>query len=138
VVVLPEVERFFAGGDSTVRGYDEDRLATVVTSQSVPPFGGTQQIRVVAAGGNIRTIASVDAQLIIYDPLATALFLDAGVVTNDWRATRVDDIRPGTGMAVRAILPFGAVSLEYAIPLRTKLGDDPRGRIHFGFAMRFD
>jgi outer membrane protein insertion porin family len=137
-VVLPEVERFFAGGDSTVRGYDEDRLATEIIGQDVPPFGGAQQLRVVAAGGNIRAIASVDAQLTITGPLATALFVDAGVVTNDWRATKLDAVRPGTGMAVRAVLPFGAVSLEYAIPLRTQLGDDPRGRIHFGFAMRFD
>jgi outer membrane protein insertion porin family len=137
-VVLPEVERFFAGGDSTVRGYDEDRLATEIIEESVPPFSGTRQIRVVAAGGNIRAISSIDAQLSIAGPLATAIFLDAGVVTNDWRATELNAIRPGTGMAVRAVLPFGAVSLEYAVPLRAKLGDDPRGRIHFGFAMRFD
>jgi outer membrane protein insertion porin family len=136
--VLPEVERYFAGGDSTVRGYDEDRLATEVITEPVPPFGNGDQIRVVAAGGNIRAIASVDAQVRIYGPLASALFVDAGVVTNDWRAADAGDIRPGAGAAARVILPFGAISLEYAVPLRPKLGDDPRGRIHFGFAMRFD
>ncbi|MEZ4359903.1 MAG: POTRA domain-containing protein [Kofleriaceae bacterium] len=136
--VLPELERFFAGGDSTVRGYDEDRLATEIIEQAVPPYDGPRQIRVLASSGNIRAITSVDAQLRLVGPIATAMFLDAGVVTNDWRATKVEEIRPGTGMAVRAILPFGAISLEYAIPLRPKLGDDPRGRLHFGFAMRFD
>lgn len=136
--VLPEVERYFAGGDSTVRGYDEDRLATEVITEPVPPFGNGDQIRVVAAGGNIRAIASADVQVRIYGPLASALFVDAGVVTNDWRAAAVGDIRPGAGTAARVILPFGAISLEYAVPLRPKLGDDPRGRIHFGFAMRFD
>lgn len=137
-VVLPEVERFFAGGDSTVRGYDEDRLATEIIEEAVPPFSDITQLRVLAAGGNIRALTSVDAQLKVYKSVASAVFLDAGVVTNDWRAAGLDDIRPGTGMAVRYLFPFGAVSLEYAIPLRTKLGDDPRGRIHFGFAMRFD
>ncbi len=136
--VLPEVERYFAGGDSTVRGYDEDRLATEVITEVVPPYGNGDQIRVVAAGGNIRAIASADAQVRIYGPLASALFVDAGVVTNDWRAASASDIRPGAGTAVRVVLPFGAISLEYAVPLRPKLGDDPRGRIHFGFAMRFD
>lgn len=136
--VLPEVERFFAGGDSTVRGYDEDRLATEIIEQGVPPYSSTRQVRVLAAGGNIRAIASVDAQLRITGPLAAAMFSDAGIVTNDWRAADTGDIRPGAGMAVRVILPFGAVSLEYAVPLRPRLGDDPRGRIHFGFAMRFD
>lgn len=136
--VLPEVERFFAGGDSTVRGYDEDRLATEIIEEAVPPYSGTHQVRVLAAGGNIRAIASVDAQVRITGPMAAALFTDAGVITNDWRAADTDDIRPGAGMAVRVLLPFGAVSLEYAVPLRPRLGDDPRGRIHFGFAMRFD
>lgn len=136
--MLPEVERFFAGGDSTVRGYDEDRLATEVIVEDVPPFGAGKQIRVVAAGGNIRAIASADAQIKIYSALATALFLDAGVVTNDWRIVTSSSIRPGAGMAVRVTTGFGAISLEYAVPLRPREGDDPRGRIHFGFAMRFD
>ena len=137
-VVLPEVERFFAGGDSTVRGYDEDRLATEIVEQLVPPLSGVKQVRVLAAGGNIRAISSIDGQVRMTKSLAAAMFLDAGIITNDWRAARPDDVRPGTGMALRALLPVGAISLEYAIPLRTKLGDDPRGRIHFGFAMRFD
>ena len=37
-VLLPEVERFFAGGDSTVRGYDDDRLATELVQVGVPPL----------------------------------------------------------------------------------------------------
>ncbi len=109
-----------------------------IIEQGVPPYSSTRQVRVLAAGGNIRAIASVDAQLRITGPLAAAMFSDAGIVTNDWRAADTGDIRPGAGMAVRVILPFGAVSLEYAVPLRPRLGDDPRGRIHFGFAMRFD
>ena len=37
---------------------------------------------------------------------------------------------------VRLMTPFGSVALEYAVPLRPQLGDDPRGRIHFYFAAR--
>jgi outer membrane protein assembly factor BamA len=48
----------------------------------------------------------------------------------------LDDIRPSVGMGLRALTPFGIGALEYAIPLRTQLGDDPRGRIHFYFAAR--
>ena len=62
-VLLPEVERFFAGGDTTVRGYAEDRLATEMIEIGVPPFGGVEQIRVMPAGGNIRVLFCVDAQV---------------------------------------------------------------------------
>ena len=52
--LLPEVERFFAGGDSTVRGYNDDSMATEIVQVKVPPLGNISQIRVIPAGGNIR------------------------------------------------------------------------------------
>ncbi len=135
--LLPEVERFFAGGDSTVRGYDDERLATEVIQTGVPPLDNIEQIRILPAGGNIRVIGSVDAQVRIYKVLASALFFDAGVIRNQWSAIAVDDIRPSIGMALaRLVTPFGVFAFERAIPLRPKLGDDPRGRWHISFAAR--
>jgi outer membrane protein insertion porin family len=136
-VLLPEVERFFAGGDSTVRGYNDDRLATEIVQVGVPPLGNVQQIRILPAGGNIRVIGSVDAQLRIWKLLATALFFDAGVITNQWSTVTENDIRPSVGAALlRIVTPFGAFAFERAIPLRPQLGDDPRGRWHISFAAR--
>ncbi|MFT3699588.1 MAG: POTRA domain-containing protein [Kofleriaceae bacterium] len=136
-VLLPEVERFFAGGDSTVRGYSDDRMATELIQVGIPPLGGNlSQIRIIPAGGNIRVIGSLDAQLRIWKILAGALFTDAGMITNEWNGTTYDDFKPSVGMGLRAITPFGIGALEYAIPLRPQLGDDPRGRIHFYFAAR--
>jgi outer membrane protein assembly factor BamA len=135
-VLLPEVERFFAGGDSTVRGYADDRMKTEIIQVGVPPLDNVSQIRVNPAGGNIRVIGSLDAQVPIWKLLAGALFTDAGLITNEWGKTQLDDIRPSVGMGLRALTPFGIGALEYAIPLRPQLGDDPRGRIHFYFAAR--
>ncbi|MBA3396633.1 MAG: BamA/TamA family outer membrane protein [Deltaproteobacteria bacterium] len=135
--LLPEVERFFAGGDSTVRGYDDERLATEVIQTGVPPLDNIEQIRILPAGGNIRVIGSVDAQVRIYKILASALFFDAGVIRNQWSAVEFEDIRPSIGMALaRLVTPFGVFAFERAIPLRPKLGDDPRGRWHISFAAR--
>ena len=48
-----------------------------------------------------------------------------------------DDIHPSIGMAlVRIVTPFGAFAAERAVPLRPRLGDDPRGRWHISFAAR--
>lgn len=135
--LLPEVERFFGGGDSTVRGYEDDRLATEIVQVAVPPIDNITQIRVLPAGGNIRAMASADAQLRIYKLLSTALFFDAGLITNQWSTVTADDIRPAIGMAlVRIVTPFGAFAWERAVPLRPRLGDDPRGRWHVSFAAR--
>ena len=136
-VLLPEVERFFAGGDNTVRGFDEDRLATEIIETMVPPIDGLEQIRILPAGGNIRAVGSIDAQLLLRERwLATALFIDAGMVRNRWAGIEASDIRPGVGSALRVLTPFGTITVEYAFPLFPRLGDDPRGRFHFGLAFR--
>lgn len=135
---LPDVERFFSGGDATVRGYAEDRLASELILSAVPPLGNVQQLTVRPAGGNIRSLLSLDAQFRIFGPVASALFVDTGVVTNRWRDVSKEDIRTGVGMAfARLVTGFGTLTVEYAAPLRPRLGDDPRGRFHIGFAMRF-
>ncbi len=135
-VLLPEVERYFAGGDSTVRGYADDRLETELIQVGVPPLDNVSQIRVIPAARNIRALGSLDGQVRIWKILAGALFTDAGLLTNQWKTVTLDDIRPSVGMGLRALTPFGIGALEYAIPLRPRLGDDPRGRIHFYFAAR--
>ncbi|MEP6863704.1 MAG: POTRA domain-containing protein [Deltaproteobacteria bacterium] len=136
-VLLPEVERFFAGGDSTVRGYSDDRMATELIHVGLPPLGSNiSQIRIIPAGGNIRVIGSLDAQQRIWKVFAGALFGDAGMISNTWGSVTSNDIRPSVGMGLRAITPFGIGALEYAVPLRPQLGDDPRGRLHFYFAAR--
>ena len=70
-------------------------------------------------------------------PVATAGFVDAGLVTNALSTVRADDIRPAAGMALRLLTPLGAISGEYAIPLLPRLGDDPRGRFHLSVALRY-
>jgi outer membrane protein assembly factor BamA len=135
-VLLPEVERFFAGGDDTVRGYADDRMETEIIQVGLPPLENVSQIRVIPSNRNIRALGSLDAQARIWKIMAGALFVDAGLLTNQWRTVTIEDIRPSVGMGLRALTPFGIGALEYAIPLRPRLGDDPRGRIHFYFAAR--
>jgi outer membrane protein assembly factor BamA len=135
--LLPEIERFFGGGDSTVRGYNDDRLATEIVQVSLPPLENLTQIRILPAGGNIRMLGSADLQLRVYKLVYTALFFDAGIITNQWSTVTTDDIRPSVGMAlIRVVTPFGAFAFERAVPLRPRLGDDPRGRWHISFAAR--
>ena len=100
-----------------------------------PRSPGVTQIRVIPAGGNIRAARQ---------PRRPAPHLQ------DPRRCGVQRRRPdhepvGLGHArrhpalgrhrpARCLTPFGILALEYAVPLRPQLGDDPRGRIHFYFA----
>src|SRR5262249_16950031 len=59
-VLLPEVERFSAGGDTTVRGYDTDRLATEIIKNPLAPTSDATGYRVVPIGRNIRVIDRLD------------------------------------------------------------------------------
>jgi outer membrane protein assembly factor BamA len=142
-VLLPEVERYFAGGDTTVRGFEEDRLATEIIEAGVPPFGDVSQLRVLPAGGNIRALASIDAQIRVAQfpgtslPIASAVFVDAGLVRNSWNRIQLDDIRPSIGLSLfRVLTPVGSFAVDYAVPMFPQLGDNPRGRLHISVALR--
>ncbi len=140
--LLPEVERFFAGGDTTMRGFEKDQLATEIIEEPVPPLGGITRIRVLPAGGNIRALSTIDFQLDVAYlsdfPLASAIFLDNGIITNSWVGVEARDVRHSLGLALaRLVTPFGSFSLEYAIPLDPKRGDNPRGRFHFNIGLQY-
>jgi outer membrane protein insertion porin family len=141
---LPEVERFFAGGDTTVRGFEQDRLATEIVEDEVGPLGGVTQFRVVPAGGSIRAIYNLDLEVRVWKepmfdfPIASAIFFDSGIVTNSWVGFKARDLRESLGLAfLRWVTPFGSFSFEYAVPLDPQLGDDPRGRFHINFGFLF-
>jgi len=139
--VLPEVERFSAGGDTTVRGYETDRLATEVIANPFAPAAGATSYRIVPIGKNIRVIHRLDFQLRLLDrvaqsfDIASALFLDSGLLTNSFADFDIAQVRQGVGMGIRIISAAGIISIEYAFPLQPRLGDDPTGRLHFVFGI---
>ncbi len=141
-VLLPEVERFFAGGDTTVRGFEEDRLATEIIESQVPPYNDVTRIQVLPAGGNIRLIHNFDVQVEVGElggfPVASAVFIDTGLVTNSLEDFAFTDLRHALGVALlRWVTPLSSLSLEWAIPLDPKPGDNPRGRFHLNLGLLF-
>ena len=72
-------------------------------------------------------------------PLATALFFDSGIVTQSFATFDLEEIRYSVGMAfLRLVVPgLGAFSVEYAVPLNPRLGDDPLGRFHINLGFVF-
>jgi outer membrane protein assembly factor BamA len=107
---LPASERFFAGGDTTVRGFSLDRLGTedTITERGFP------------RGGNGVIVINAELRFNVWGALGMVGFLDAGNVF--LRASDIDltDLRPAAGVGLRYRSPIG--------PLRIDLGFnlDPR------------
>jgi outer membrane protein assembly factor BamA len=150
---LPLVERFFAGGDTTTRGYDTDSLKAEIVRSSPSPLGGAAGFRVVPEGGNIRFLNTIELQFPIAKtffglPLQWmgALFWDVGAIVNGVDQFRWDEFRHSIGVSVlRLVTPVGPLSVEYAYPLTQTLAEERwktspwythfPGRIHFNWGI---
>ncbi len=141
---LPKVERFFAGGDTTVRGYEEDRLFAQMVRTPMNPVGGLYVYTLSPLGGNIRFISNTELQFPIWKkspllgmPIWGALFFDSGYIVNTYSGFETSTFHSGYGGALRLVTPVGVISLEYGIPLNKVWNTDPDGRFHFNFGFIF-
>jgi outer membrane protein insertion porin family len=133
--LLPKVERYFAGGDTTIRGYQLDHALTeTITAPAAP---GVTYVSYRPLGGNLRILQNIDLQFPLSPPLFGALFLDSGMVGYSLDGISAADFRHGVGFSPLVIkLPVGDVSLSFAIPLNRHPGDDT-WRMHFNVGLMF-
>jgi len=108
---LPASERFFAGGDTTVRGFSLDRLGTVET---VDPQTGFPK------GGNGEVVLNAELRIDTVKGFTAVTFLDAGNIFPNASDLSLTNLRPAAGFGVHYRSPIG--------PLRVELGFnlDPR------------
>ncbi len=103
---LPASERFFAGGDTTVRGWALDRLG----SKAVLDENG------VSNGGNGLVIFNAELRLPILrqKSLGGAIFADAGNVFAAARDIDLGDLRVAAGFGIRWKSPVGPLRMDFA------------------------
>ena len=118
-LALPLSERFFAGGDTTVRGYALDRLG----EPSRNP-GGTIDQDGFPQGGNAMIIVNTELRLRLTGTLGLVTFLDAGNVYAEVQRFSLQRIRSGAGFGIRYSSPVG--------PIRVDLGFKLGERYFFG------
>jgi outer membrane protein insertion porin family len=133
--LLPKVERYFAGGDTSIRGYQLDYALTETIR--VPGVDGLSYVQYRPVGGNLRILQNIDLQFPISPPLYGAFFLDSGLVGYSLDDISAADFRHGVGFSPLVIkLPVGDLSLSFAIPLNRRPGDDT-WRTHFNVGLMF-
>jgi translocation and assembly module TamA len=109
---LPASQRFFAGGDQSVRGYSYQSLGPVNVDGDV-------------IGGKYLSTYSVEAEVRLWGNWGAAVFVDAGGADDDANPP----LSVGIGAGVRYRAPIGTVQLDLAHPFD---GDERGVRPHIG------
>jgi outer membrane protein assembly factor BamA len=108
---LPASERFYAGGDTTVRGFALDRLGDT----------GTIDEDGFPTGGNGLLILNAEVRFPVWRAVGGAVFVDAGNVflrTSDIDLTR---IRGAVGAGIRYRSPIGPIRVDVGVKLSTQV-----------------
>lgn len=134
--LLPKTERFSAGGDITLRGYQFERARTEV--REYPRENGLSLVQFYPLGGNLRILSNLDLQAQISGAFYAGVFLDTGIVEDSLEAVQPRRFRHGAGVTPLVIkLPVGDLSLSWAWPLDPGPGDSRLGRLHFNVGLMF-
>ncbi len=117
----PPYKNYFAGGSSSIRGYDAN---SVGPKDNDDPFDDP-------VGGKVKIVGNVD--LILPNPFTeksdstrVSLFLDAGSVFEDTNSIKSDEFRYTAGIAFIWITPVGAMRFNFAEALNEQEGDSTR------------
>lgn len=138
--LIPIGERYFNGGENTVRSFREGELGP--RDASGDPLGGMAF-----------TVFSLEARRLITDNLAGSVFVDYGNIAPGWQggdgvsANRKEvidrtfadyfrDFRPALGVGIQYLLPIGPARLDCAWNPDREKGEDGFV-VHFSIGMAF-
>ena len=127
---LPASERFFAGGDTSIRGF---ALDTVGTPETISPKGFPR-------GGNAVLVLNGELRFPVWKAVGAAVFVDGGNVFGRTEDFDLGNLRGSAGFGVRYRSPIGPVRLDFGFKMdRRFVGDTLEGRraIHFSIGQAF-
>ena len=111
---LPLPERFFAGGDYTIRGFAID----TVGPQEIGNDG-----ELYPTGGNGLLIANAELRRDLGRSVTIAAFLDVGNVYPVVDQMTLADLRYSTGLGLRYRTPLGPLRVDWGVKLNPRAGE---------------
>lgn len=131
---VPFAERFLAGGETTHRGFEHDRLGIPCETLIVPnlPEGvpcaeyiqGREDVDFIPVGGNGLALFNVEYRFPILGSLRGAVFVDGGNVWRDYSDVDLDDMRYAVGTGVRYLTPVGPLRFDIGYKLDREPWED--------------
>jgi outer membrane protein assembly complex protein YaeT len=122
--LIPITERFFAGGDNSVRGFKRDRLGPI------DPVTGDP------LGGELSILVNQELRFPVWRFLRGVVFYDGGSVVAEPDDFQRRSLRHVLGAGVRFDTPLGPVRLDYGRLLDRQTGEEP-GALHFSIGHAF-
>ena len=123
---VPLDERFFVGGDFTVRGYKYGYAGPLDPNTNDP------------VGAKREAIFSIEANYPLYkNILYGAVFYDTGLGFDNWNELKTQNLRGGFGVGIRFITPFAPIKLDWAFKTKKVPGDTSRSKLHFVLGVFF-
>jgi translocation and assembly module TamA len=126
----PLSERFFAGGNTTVRSVAEDSLGTPDTLTAAG----------FATGGSALFIANAELRFSIWKSLSVVTFADVGNVFARASEFSLSALQPAIGIGVRYNSPVGPIRVDIGFNLKRRtLGGTREGftAFYFGIGQAF-
>ena len=115
---LPFFKNYFAGGPSSVRGYNSRSLGPQDTGNTPEAIGGSKKL-------------TANAELLFPVPGASdskdkrlGFFLDGGMVFGADESIDVSELRTSVGLSFNWFSPVGPLAISYGVPLNDEVGDD--------------
>lgn len=127
---LPASERFFAGGDTTIRGFALDTVGTPATISA----------RGFPRGGNAVLILNGELRVPVWGGVGAALFVDGGNVFERVTDFAAEELRGSLGFGLRYRSPIGPIRVDLGFKMdRREFGGrrEPRSVLHFSIGQAF-
>ncbi len=124
---IPYAERFFLGGNSSIRGYKQQMLgptAILENGESIP------------TGGNLRYFTNIEIRFPIYSLIGGEVFLDSGNIWKDFTDADFSDIQMAAGLGITIDTPIGPARIDYGIPIGSNAMSQ-QGQTHIAIAYAF-
>ncbi len=119
---VPLSERYFAGGESTLRGFARDSVGPSV--EGIP------------SGGEVVGILNLEWLFPLRGPVRGLLFGDVGSVWEDLGSVDAGGLREDAGVGLRILTPIGPVRAEYAWKLDRR-PEETAGQFYFSIGILF-
>ncbi|WOJ94320.1 BamA/TamA family outer membrane protein [Congregibacter variabilis] len=124
---LPPSLAFFAGGDSSIRGFAYQSVGREATAEG---FSSAQPNESLIVGGTRLLTGSLELQRYVTEKWRAAVFVDAG----DAFDSGDFDARVGLGIGIHYLSPVGALRFEIANPVSESGGS---WRVHVNIGAEF-
>jgi outer membrane protein insertion porin family len=124
---LPASERFFAGGDTSIRGY---ALDTVGAPETISASGFPR-------GGNAVLIMNGELRLPVWGDIGAAVFIDGGNVFERVTHFDIGELRGSLGFGLRYRSPIGPVRLDLGFKMDRREFEKSRSVLHFSIGQAF-